>query len=49
MLEKRALYFESGAKEVWLCDENGAMSFFNPEKQVAQSELVPNFPLKINI
>lgn len=49
MIEKRALYFEAGAKEVWLCDENGAMSFFNSEKQVAQSELVPNFPLKIDL
>jgi Uma2 family endonuclease len=49
MLEKRALYFEAGAKEVWQCDENGFMSFFNPEKQLTQSELVPNFPLKIEI
>ena len=34
MQEKRALYFESGAKEVWLCDENGDMSFFNTQQQL---------------
>ena len=49
MIEKRALYFEAGAKEVWLCDENGDMSFFNTEQQLNQSELVPLFPLKIII
>jgi Uma2 family endonuclease len=49
MLEKRALYFESGAKEVWLCDEDGTMSFFNTQQQLKQSQLVPAFPLKINI
>jgi Uma2 family endonuclease len=47
MTEKRALYFAAGAKEVWLCDEQGDMSFFNTEKQLEQSELVPLFPLKI--
>ncbi len=49
MIEKRALYFEAGAKEVWLCDEDGAMSFFNAQQQLEQSQLVPAFPLKINI
>jgi Uma2 family endonuclease len=49
MIEKRALYFEAGAKEVWLCDENGFMSFFNSEKQLTVSELVPKFPLKVDI
>jgi Uma2 family endonuclease len=49
MIEKRALYFEAGAKEVWLCDEDGTMSFFNVQQQLEQSQLVPAFPLKINI
>lgn len=49
MAEKRELYFEAGAKEVWLCDENGAMSFFNSRQQLNQSELVPSFPLKIDL
>jgi Uma2 family endonuclease len=29
MREKRKLYFERGAKEVWLCHENGKMEFYN--------------------
>ena len=49
MLEKRKLYFAAGAKEVWLCDENGAMSFFNVEGKLARSELVPEFPEKVDI
>src|SRR5262245_39600363 len=26
--EKKALYFDAGASEVWLCDSKGAMTFF---------------------
>ncbi len=48
MLEKKALYFASGAKEVWLCNEKGEMRFFNPTHELIHSELVPDFPLKIN-
>ena len=47
MFEKRALYFEAGAKEVWLCNENGEMRFFNPQHELIHSELVVEFPLKI--
>ena len=49
MLEKRTLYFEAGAKEVWLCDENGVMQFFNAEKELTRSLLVPDFPEKVDI
>ena len=49
MLEKRKLYFAAGAKEVWLCDENGAMQFFNADGKLAHSELVPQFPVKVEI
>lgn len=49
MLEKRQLYFAAGAKEVWLCDEQGTMRFFNHEGQLARSAFVPEFPLKIDI
>ena len=47
MIEKRALYFEVGAKEVWLCDENGNMRFFNEKHELIHSEMVLQFPLKI--
>ena len=43
MTEKRALYFEAGAKEVWLCDENGFMSFFNTQQKLTHSLLAPRF------
>jgi Uma2 family endonuclease len=49
MAEKRELYFEVGAKEVWLCSENGDMRFFNAEHELIHSELVPDFPLKIEV
>lgn len=47
MAEKRVLYFEAGAKEVWLCYENGQMRFFNPQHELIHSECVPQFPEKI--
>lgn len=45
MLEKMTLYFDAGASEVWLCDEDGTMRFFSaPDRQVAASVLIPDFP-----
>ncbi|MDD2725434.1 MAG: Uma2 family endonuclease [Methylovulum sp.] len=49
MVEKRQLYFEAGAKEVWMCDEQGDMSFYNTQDQLIHSELVSGFPLKIDV
>lgn len=49
MVEKRALYFEAGAKEVWMCNENGELSFFNAKYPLIHSELVPEFPEKIEV
>jgi Uma2 family endonuclease len=49
MLEKRQLYFEAGAKEVWMCNENGMMSFYNAGQQLICSVLVPEFPEKLEI
>lgn len=49
MLEKRKLYFEAGAKEVWLCDEQGKMQFFNAQHALSRSLLVPEFPEKVDI
>ena len=45
--EKRELYFERGALEVWLCSSEGEMSFFDRTGELAQSKLFPNFPKKI--
>ncbi len=47
MTEKRGLYFERGAKEVWVCDEYGEVSFYDQTGQLKASNLFPNFPNKI--
>lgn len=49
MREKRVLYFEAGAKEFWICSEQGKMQFFDPKYELIHSKLVPKFPLQINI
>lgn len=47
--EKRALYLESGAQEVWVCDLDGKMSFFSAAGELKRSTLCPKFPLKIKL
>ena len=37
MLEKKALYFGAGAKEVWIYWENELVEFFNANGQIEQS------------
>jgi Uma2 family endonuclease len=49
MQEKRQLYFEQGAQEVWLCNEQGEMTFYNQNIKLANSILVPKFQPKINL
>ena len=47
MEAKRRLFFEKGAKEVWLCDGHGGMSFFNSHGSLAHSQLCPRFPVSV--
>jgi Uma2 family endonuclease len=44
--EKRALYFGAGAKEVWICNENGKLKFYCQDlpDTPARSLLCPDFP-----
>ena len=44
LTEKKALYLANGAKEVWFCQENGAMEFFSHAGQIAFSLLCCGFP-----
>jgi Uma2 family endonuclease len=44
---KEKLYFEAGAIEVWICNEQGQITFSNNRNELAQSLLVPNFPNQI--
>jgi hypothetical protein len=46
--EKRALYFDAGAVEVWICNLDGSITFFvSPDHQVSTSALCPGFPDRI--
>ena len=47
MDEKKALYFEAGADEVWICAEDGAMAFFSAKGAAGNSALCPEFPLQV--
>lgn len=44
---KKKLYFSHGAEEVWICDENGAVTFHTPKGKIGKSRLVPEFPKRI--
>jgi Uma2 family endonuclease len=47
--EKTALYFDAGAKEVWLCSESGAMTFLRTGEAnpLTASQLCPEFPARV--
>ena len=49
MAEKRALYFAAGAREVWICDRDGRMTFFTGTNSRGQkgSKFCPEFPREI--
>ena len=47
MTEKRRLYFETGAEEVWTCDPDGQIRFFDADGQQRASALAPSFPVSI--
>jgi Uma2 family endonuclease len=46
--EKRALYFDAGAAEVWVCALDGSISFFvSPNQQSPASSISTDFPVRI--
>lgn len=48
--EKVALYFDSGAEEVWLCSESGTITFLGTgANPMLKSQLCPKFPSKIRL
>jgi Uma2 family endonuclease len=49
MERKKRLFFEAGAKEVWFCDREGNMRFFNSQRELEQSECFRGFPKHIDI
>jgi Uma2 family endonuclease len=49
LAHKRALYFESGAEEVWICDEDGRITFYDADGEIECSRRVPSFPSQVEI
>ena len=47
--EKRALYVLAGAKEFWICNEKGEVTFFDDQGRIEKSRLVPDFPARVYI
>lgn len=47
MQEKIVLYLAKGAQEVWLCSDDGRLSFFGHEGEREASRLAPDFPRQI--
>ena len=44
---KKKLYFEAQAMEVWICHEQGEITFYNEQNELTQSLLVPYFSKQI--
>ena len=48
--EKIALYFESGAREVWICERGTLKFYFPPTPEIRHSsEMCPEFPPHISV
>jgi Uma2 family endonuclease len=48
MAEKRALYLEAGAEEVWICDEEGRLTFYDASGKQETSQRASSFPDRID-
>lgn len=50
--EKKRLYFEGGAEEVWICDLKGGLHFFGkdaPKDELTTSAVCPEFPKQLEV
>jgi Uma2 family endonuclease len=47
MLEKKDLYLEAGAEEVWICDKKGKLYFYNSQGPIEHSVRFHDFPKQI--
>lgn len=46
--EKRQLYLDAGAEEVWICHEDGQITVYDEEEREG-SRRVPSFPSRIDV
>jgi Uma2 family endonuclease len=49
MTEKKELYFAHGAKEFWVCDQEGNMTFYKNIGPLKNSEIIASFPCKVTL
>ncbi len=49
LLEKKDLYFQADAREVWIREQSGRMLFFDADGPAERSTLCPDFPLTVEI
>lgn len=47
MTEKRRLYFEAGAEEVWIVSQGGAARFYDTDGRLDASKRAPDFPQQL--
>lgn len=49
--EKMALYFDAGAREVWICAQSGVMEFYRQgaSQPMKASKLCPEFPRRVEL
>ena len=47
--EKRQLYLDAGAEEVWILDEDGRITFYDADGEIERSHRVPSFPSQVEI
>ena len=44
MMQKKDLYLGAGAREYWLCHEDGKLEFFDSSGPLQRSKMCPKFP-----
>lgn len=47
MEDKRRLFFEGGAGEVWIVDADGRVTFYDANGTLEASKLAPDFPATV--
>lgn len=49
MREKKDLYLAKGAEEVWVCDEEGKMTFYSTRGEIQHANQFPEFPTTLTL
>ena len=49
LLEKKGLFLDAGAREVWIRKANGEMLFYDHEGLRERSGLCPEFPVRVKV